>query len=227
MLPQISRCTSETEVAGKLNGLLQEKTPFGQSFPSIIASGINGTILHYTKNNDPLDTNELILLDFGARWQGMTADISRTVPLSGKFNPLQRLLYTLVLDTQTFVESQVKAGTKLADINQACWEYMNQELDLRFTQKGGKMNRPYTKAPHNVSHLIGLQVHDGDPFRDYKNIPLKAGTIISNEPGLYGHFEITLDGVFYSSYIGIRIEDDLWITDTGCINLSTDCPKLV
>ena len=86
------------------------------------------------------------------------------------------------------------------------------------------MKRHYDTQPHFVSHLLGRQTHDGDPFRDYKTRPLQVGWAISNEPGLYGAFEISIDGVHYEEVIGIRIEDDLIVTDDGCENL-TGCPK--
>ncbi len=226
-LPVIPTCKSETEVSGILAGEIQKRSYFGHSFPSIIASGKNATILHYTKNNDTFSPQELLLLDFGVRWQGMHADISRTVPISGKFNPLQRLLYTLVLDAQARVEKHAKPGVTLEELNTLCWTFINSELDSKIRSNGGQANLPYATQPHNVSHYIGLQVHDGDPFRLYKKTPLAPGMMISNEPGLYGHFSMTLENVLYTEWIGIRIEDDLWITASGCINLSRDCPKTI
>lgn len=226
-LRYIKTCQTETEVTGILNGHIQNRSPFGNSFPSIVASGLNATVLHYTKNNDPLVPDGLLLLDFGVRWHGMHADISRTVPVSGRFNPLQALLYTIVLEAQALFESQVKPGAILDDLNARCWEYINAQLQTRFIDQGGRMQLPYQKAPHNVSHLIGLQVHDGDPFRAYKKQPLKAGMMISNEPGIYGRFSIEIEGVQYNEALGIRIEDDLWVTHSGCLNLSRHIPKTI
>ena len=226
-LKKIKTCQSETEVAGFLNGQIQQRSYFGNSFPSIIASGLNATVLHYTKNNDPLVKDGLLLMDFGVRWQSMHADVSRTVPVSGKFNPLQSLLYTIVLEAQALFESMVQPGAILDDLNSQCWDYINAQLKQRFIDQGGTMKLAYAKAPHNISHLIGMQVHDGDPFRSYKKQPLKAGMMISNEPGIYGHFAIDINGIHYNESIGIRIEDDLWVTASGCLNLSHQCPKSI
>jgi len=226
-LTHLPQCLTENELAGCLNGAIQKQSYFGNSFTSIVASGTNATTLHYTKNNSPLIKGQLVLLDFGVRWHSMNADISRTVPISGPFNPLQTLLYTLVLDTQAWVEKHAKAGVTINELNKLCWTFLNEALEKRFVALGGKIKLDYSFSPHNVGHLLGLQVHDGDPFRDYRDTPLKADMVITNEPGLYGHFEITLEGEKFSETIGIRIEDNLLITQNGCKNLSTSCPKSI
>jgi len=92
---------------------------------------------------------------------------------------------------------------------------------------GGKMKLKYEKYPHGVSHLMGEQEHDGDPFGEYRKAKLKPGWLISNEPGIYGNFKITLKGKKYDEAIGIRIEDNLLITRKGCRNLSRGCPKTI
>ena len=85
----------------------------------------------------------------------------------------------------------------------------------------------YKDRPHGVSHLMGEQEHDGDPFRNYLSEPMREGWLISNEPGLYGSFSVRLDGRLFDEEIGIRIEDNLLITKTGCTNLSRSIPKTV
>jgi Xaa-Pro aminopeptidase len=225
LLPKIKHFSSETEASGFLTGLMHMSTPFGLSFPPIVASGPNSTVLHYQKNNDSFSKNELLLLDFGICWQNVTSDSSRTIPISGKFNPLQKLLYNLVLDAQKLVEQNVKAGVTINQLNAICWGYLNQELKTRFLDLGGQMKLKYQGQPHNVGHLIAHQVHDGDPSRLYREIPLLAGQLITNEPGLYGHFSITIDNIKYSEDIGIRIEDVLLVTPTGSENLNKTCPK--
>jgi len=89
------------------------------------------------------------------------------------------------------------------------------------------MKLRYKDRPHGVSHLMGEQEHDGDPFRNYLSEPMREGWLISNEPGLYGSFKIRLNGKLYDEEIGIRIEDNLLITKTGCKNLSSSIPKTV
>ena len=218
-------CSSETDVAGFLKGSIYKQCPLGQSFPAIIASEKNAAILHYKKNDAPLVKNSLLLLDFGCRLHNVVSDISRTIPVNGTFNPLQALLYTIVLDAQKEVESLVKVGCSIDDLNTRCWEFIESELNKKVTNQNGIMKRAYKTQPHNVGHLIGHCVHDGDPFRLYRNQPLKEGMIISNEPGIYGYFELEINGQLYQEHCGIRIEDNLLVQKNGCINLSSMIPK--
>lgn len=218
---------NETHVQGFIEGRMIMRSPYGLSFPSIVASGFNATTLHYVKNDDEFDKGELVLIDFGVRWMTMHADISRAVPSSGSFNPLQRILYEIVLDAQLRVEKKASVGIKINELNDLCWDSINHDLDKKFKAAGGKYKLKYEKRPHGVSHLIGEQEHDGDPFRNYANDPMKAGWMISNEPGLYGFFRFKHKGKTYDEEIGIRIEDNLLITGKGCQNLSKGIPKTV
>ncbi len=223
-MKEVSKLSSEQEVSGRLLGELSMRTSKGISFPAIVAGGKNAAILHYNKNDEPLDPNVLILIDCGLRYHSMPADISRTIPRNGRFNPLQRCVYNIVLRAQLKVEKKIKAGVTLQELNDICWGSIEADLETEIVSKGGTINRPYERAPHGVGHLIGLMVHDGDSQRNYKDDPLKPGMVISNEPGLYGEFALTIDGVTYTEHLGIRIEDDILVTETGSINL-TLCPK--
>jgi|GEM_PF-217809 len=216
---------TETELEARLQYGMLRRSPFGLAFPSIIAGGRNATVLHYLKNDEPLPKAGLVLMDFGARWGTMHADITRVFPLNGRFNPLQALIYGIVLDAAKLNERNAKAGATIRQLNEAVWAFVEQALKERFFDKGGKAVRAYNGKPHGVSHLMGEQEHDGDPHRIYQDHPLQPGWQISNEPGLYGHFSITLGGKRYAEWIGIRIEDDLLITRTGCRNLSSSIPK--
>lgn len=227
LLGQLKGLSNETMVRGILEGELLRRTSHGLSFPSIVAAGKNASVLHYEKADSPIRGNELLLLDFGLKWQGLHADVTRTVPVNGRFNPLQKLLYEIVLEAQAFHEKQTKPGARLKEMNERTWAWLEERLEKKFTDLGGKMKRPYEKAPHGVSHLIGLAIHDGDPFGDYKDEGLEPGWLISNEPGLYGFFEMEIGGKMYREDIGIRIEDDLLVTAKGCVNLSRGIPKMV
>lgn len=218
---------NECEIQGFLEGQMTMRSPYGLSFPSIIASGHNATVLHYLKNDDPFKKNEMVLMDFGVRWMTMHADISRTVPASGRYNPLQKLLYEIVLKAQLEVQKQARAGRTIQDLNRICWDTVNHYLETDFRSQGGKYKLKYEDRPHGVSHLIGEQEHDGDPFRNYAVQPMKPGWLISNEPGLYGEFKVRLNGKTYDQEIGIRIEDNILITEKGCRNLSQSIPKRV
>ena len=218
---------NEIQIQGFIEGQMIMHSPYGLSFPSIVASGANATTLHYMKNDDDFDKNELVLIDFGVRWMTMHADISRTIPASGRFNPLQRILYEIVLDAQLIVEKKARMGVKINELNDLCWNSINYGLNKKFKPSGGKYKLRYEKRPHGVSHLIGEQEHDGDPFRNYADEPMKAGWVISNEPGLYGSFKLKYNGKIYDGEIGIRIEDNLLITANGCRNLSRKIPKSI
>ncbi len=223
-LAGLSRCESEQGAAALLEYGVAKRSPFGTSFPSIVAGGRNAAVLHYTKNNEPLLPGTMVLTDFGVRWHAMHADVTRTAPINGHYSPLQRILIDVVLGAQMTVATMARPGASIADLNEACWAFIASELDRTIVKKGGAVRLPYEKAPHNVSHLLGHQVHDGDPSREYRTRPLVAGNIISNEPGIYGEIELTLGGIRYHETLGIRIEDDLIITPDGCDNVTT-CPK--
>jgi Xaa-Pro aminopeptidase len=215
----------ENELSAHLEWGMKKRSPAGLSFPNIVASGRNATILHYMKNDEPIAPGSLVLLDFGVRYGTMHADITRTVPHNGKYNPLQALIYGIVLDANKETAKNARPGETIRNLNKRTWEFLEAQLQARFFARGGKAMRSYLGQPHGVSHLMGEQEHDGDPHRLYQDYPLQVGWQISNEPGLYGHFQITLEGKKYSEWIGIRVEDDLLITKDGCRNLCAEVPK--
>jgi Xaa-Pro aminopeptidase len=167
----------------------------------------------------------MVLLDFGIQYGEINTDVSRTLPCSGRFNPLQSLLYRIVLDTQAFNQKNVRPGITIRQLNQSAWQYLEKRLASDFFALGGQARRPYEIQPHGISHLLGIQVHEGDPMRLYEDTPLKAGWIISNEPGIYGWFGISIGGRRFRERLGIRIEDDLLVTARGCVNLTASIPK--
>jgi Xaa-Pro aminopeptidase len=226
-LQNFNHFSNEYQVQGFIEGQMIIRSPYGLSFPSIIASGSNATVLHYMKNDDVFKKSELVLMDFGVRWLTMHADISRTIPASGKFNPLQKTLYNYVLKAQLLVEKKAKMGVTIQELNDFCWESINNDLKNDFAPMGGKCKLKYNNRPHGVSHLMGEQEHDGDPFREYISQPMEAGWLISNEPGIYGNFKLKHKGKTYDEEIGIRIEDNILITEKGCRNLSRSVPKTV
>lgn len=227
LLKKFSNFKNECQVQGFLEGEMLQNTPYGLSYPSIVASGVNATTLHYTKNDDDFSKNEMMLIDFGVRWMTMHADITRTFPVSGRFNPMQKILYEIVLKAQLAVEKSARAGVTMDELNVVCWDKVNQGLEKDFKAIGGECELQYKGRPHGVGHLMGEQEHDGDPFRNYLQQPMKPGWMISNEPGLYGEFRLRLNGKTYDEKIGIRIEDNLVMTRTGCLNLSRKIPKTV
>ena len=177
----------------------------GMAFPTIAGSGINGTMLHYETNREVCKENTLILLDLGARVDGYNADITRTYPVSGKFTERQKQFYDLVLKANREVAAMAKPGVTLQELNDCCKHVLAEGLiSLGLIEKEEEVSRYYM---HGVSHHLGIDVHDVTVPEKER---LEAGMIITDEPGLYIDEE----------EIGIRIEDDLLITESGCEVLS-------
>lgn len=182
----------------------------GYSFPTIAASGKNSTCLHYGNNDSKAEDGDLILFDLGASVNMYCADISRTFPISGKFTERQKELYNIVLKGQQLVFDNAKPGITTRELNNILVKYYEKELKkIGLIKDASEVSKYYY---HGVSHHIGLDCHD---LCEYG--PLKPGCIISNEPGLY----IEEEG------IGIRIEDDILITETGAEWLSPNIIKTV
>ena len=183
-----------------------------QSNVTIMASGRNATILHYPDPLGELKEEDLLLMDLGARNNYYNADISRTFPVSGKFEGVRKDLYSIVLEANKMIARKAKPGLTLRELNQMVIDFYGEVLVAR----GFLSSKDYVSDVyfHSVSHFIGLDTHDpyvpAEEGLSYRDVPLEPGAIISDEPGLY----------FADLGIGIRIEDDLLITEDGCENLS-------
>lgn len=181
------------------------------AFNTIIGSGKNGTVLHYVENNCEVQDETLVLLDLGAQYKLYNGDISRTFPVNGKFTERQKDVYNAVLRAQIAIEAAVKPGVMWRDINELAKKELAKGCkELGLIKDDSELSNYYF---HSFGHFLGLDTHDVGTY----NFPLKPGMILTNEPGLY----ISEEG------IGIRIEDDLLITEDGCINLSKDIIKEV
>ena len=183
-----------------------------RSFTTIAASGKNGVVLHYSTNNDTLKENELILFDLGVAKDRYCSDISRTFPISGKFSERQRMVYDIVLKAQQKVFEAAKPGVTTRQLNDVVIEHYQKELKRIGLIKEGTREEVLNYYWHGVSHSIGLDVHDVGVGRDE---PLPVGAVISNEPGLY----------IAEWNIGIRIEDDIHITENGAEWMSKEILK--
>lgn len=224
-LQNMNEFRTERDLALALNYGMQRRSDGDLAFPTIAACGKKACCLHYVKNDEALEQGKMVLLDFGVRSETQCSDISRTIPVSGKYTPLQKLLYNVVLAAQQFHENQVKPGECLKDLDAKVWDFLYNELQTQLSAVDGGFELLYDKRPHGVSHFIGEQVHEASLMGRMLDVKLQPGMLISNEPGVYGKFHATIDGVFYEEKIGIRIEDDLLVTETGCENLSTGIPK--
>ncbi|MDR1759688.1 MAG: aminopeptidase P N-terminal domain-containing protein [Fibrobacter sp.] len=227
ILPQVRHFKNERLLWLELDHLMLAQSDGDLAFPTIVAGGKNACCLHYVKKDEALREGELVLLDFGVRCKTLHSDISRTLPVSGKFNLLQKMIYEIVLRAMDLVQSLAAPGVKIQELNDKVWKYIESELDEKIKSRGGRYRLCYDLKPHGVSHLIGEQVHEGDPKRAYAEEGLKAGMLISNEPGVYGFFETEIDGNRFEEWVGIRVEDDLLITENGCENLSASIPKTI
>ena len=181
----------------------------GHAFQTICASGKNATILHYSANNCQAGEGELLLCDLGASYKYYNADISRTFPLNGKFSPRQRELYDIVLRANQMVLENACPGITTRDLNNMVLDFYAEELPKVGLLQDGKTVRDYYW--HGCSHHLGLETHD----QSLPEMPLEAGNVITDEPGLY----IEEEG------IGIRIEDDILITEDGAVCLSNNIMK--
>ena len=180
----------------------------GYAFDTIAASGKNSCCLHYSANQDIMHNGDLILFDLGSTYNYYCSDISRTFPVNGKFTPRQRQIYEIVLNGQKLMFKNMKPGITQRELNQILVKYFQVELKkIGLIKEDSEVSKYYF---HGVSHHMGLDCHD---LADYT--PLEAGAVISNEPGLY----------IPEENIGIRIEDDVLITEDGCINLSSEILK--
>ncbi len=170
-------------------------------FSTILAWGPNTTVLHYGQNNQPIQETGLVLIDTGAAWQHYSADVTRTIPVSGTFSPRERELYELVLKASDAAIQKVQVGADYYD-------------DVHMTAKGLLDDAGYGQYfIHGTGHFLGLDVHDAGNY----DLPLKAGVVITVEPGIY----IPEEG------IGIRIEDDILVTKDGPVLLSRHIPRTV
>lgn len=228
LLSQMKKIKNERQLALFLNYEMQKNGDGDLAFPTIAAGGANACCLHYVKNDEQLNNGDLVLLDFGIRYGTLHSDISRTIPVNGKFNPLQKMLYEIVLDSAAEYQKFVRPGVSLRDIGMIPWDFIMDALETRLVKGAkGKFKLLYDKRPHGVSHFIGEMIHEGDPGSRSLHVVLEPGMLISCEPGLYGEFEATINGKRYREKIGIRIEDDLLITEKGFKNISRNIPKTV
>ena len=203
---------NETEIEGAFDFGLMKQGCREHAFPTICAGGKRATTLHYGDNDHVVADGDLILVDLGGAAGHYCADISRTFPANGKFTDRQKEIYNTVLEAQRLVAEKVRPGMTFRDLNKIVTDYYETRLDDLGLRKNGKGVGDYYY--HGVSHSLGLDTHDVCTLNERV---LKAGMVITDEPGLY----IEEEG------IGIRIEDDLLITDNGAIFLSKAIPKTV
>ena len=166
---------------------------------------MNGTMLHYETNQETCKDGDLLLLDLGAKWQGYCSDITRTYPVNGTYTDRQKKVYNIVLKANRAVAKAAKPGMTLRELNDICKKVLAEGcIELGLIKEEKEIDKYYM---HGVSHHLGIDVHD---VTVASNSKLRPGAVITDEPGLYIDEWET----------GIRIEDDLLITEDGCEVLS-------
>lgn len=193
----------EYQAAATFTATLLEEGCEGHSYAPIFGSGPNSTTLHYSANNRRMDAGEVIVIDAAAECDEYASDITRTLPVGGKFTARQRELYNYVLGAQKAVLAAVKPGVEISSLSKIARDYLNQYKDADGTPMGKYL-------PHGVSHHVGLDVHDATAPG-----PLQAGMVITVEPGIY----------IPKENIGIRIEDTVLVTENGVELLSGTLPR--
>ncbi len=219
----------EYQLAAELHHSFAMQGASGPAYGTIVGGGHNACILHYTENSAALEDGDLVLIDAGAEFHGYAADITRTFPVNGRFSQAQAELYSLVLKAQERAFELLKPGNTLKQAADEVIRILTQglldlgllqgELDDNIAQ--GHYRRFYM---HGLSHWLGLDVHDVGAYQcDGKDRPLAPGMVLTVEPGLY----ISDDAEVPVQYrgMGIRIEDNVVITETGMRNLTEAMPR--
>ncbi len=201
------------------------------AYPSIVAGGANSCILHYTENSDKLIDGDLLLIDAGAEIDCYAADITRTLPVNGTYSAEQRAVYDIVLDAQVAAIAEVKSGHHWNQPHEAAVKRLAQGMiDLGLLEGGIEdviENKRYQRFyMHRTGHWLGMDVHDVGDYRvNNEERAFEPGMVLTIEPGLY----ISKDSNAPKKYqgIGIRIEDNLLVTESGHENLTITVPKKI
>jgi Xaa-Pro aminopeptidase len=209
----------EYEIAAVMTNVYFERGCERNAYAPIVGSGPNSVILHYAANHRRLDSGETVVADVGAECSDYATDVTRTIPAGGKFTPRQREIYEIVLGAQKAAIAAIRPGVRLRSdestsqqkpqqtLQQIAYDYINTHGHDLHGQPLGKY------FVHGLGHYVGLDVHDpGD-----STAPLKAGTVLTIEPGVY----------IPEENIGIRIEDIVVVTEDGCKVLSAALPRAI
>ncbi|MGN6294020.1 MAG: aminopeptidase P family protein [Chitinophagaceae bacterium] len=210
----------EYEIEAEIFHSFLSQRATGEAYGSIIASGDRARTLHYVSNNQECKDGELILMDFGAEYGGYCADLTRTVPVNGKFTKRQKEVYNACLHLHNYAKSLLKPGITLVDYTDKVGDEATKEFikiglltktDVKNEDPDNKAYRKYLY--HGISHHLGIDVHD----LGTRTQPLKQGMVLTVEPGIYIEEE----------QMGIRIENNVWVTKTGNKDLMKNIPITV
>ena len=221
---------NERQLEALIEFVAREQGAGRMGYECIVASGANATILHYIENNRQLREGDLLLIDAGAEYEYLTADLTRTFPVSGRFSPEQRALYEVVLAVQKSCIAMAKPGVTLQDLHEhAVGALVDALKGMGLLEGSGDeiiaaqtFKRFY---PHGTGHFLGMDVHDcGRSLLSGQPRPLQEGMVFTVEPGLYVQTYDEKAPVAFRG-LGVRIEDDIVLTATGCEVLTAAAPK--
>ena len=228
----------EYEVEAMLEAYFRKHGAAGSSYTSIIGGGGNATVLHYIDNKDRLQDGDLLLVDAGAEYKGYASDITRTFPINGKFTDAQRDIYDLVLKCQKSCVDMVRPGVRLEDLKTHSIEILTEGMVELGLLKGEPKKLIEEKKymqfyMHNLGHYLGIDVHDaGRYYFKGESRPAEAGMVMTIEPGLYispdtSRIPEGFNKDIPEKYlgIGVRIEDDVCVTENGARVLTHKVPK--
>ena len=217
LLQFIQPGVKEYEIEAEIYHSFLSQRATGVAYHSIIASGDNARTLHYTSNNNVCKDGELILMDFGAEYGGYCADLTRTVPVNGKFTKRQKEVYNACLHLHDYAKSILKPGISILNYTDKVGEEASKQfLKIGLISKSDLKNedadnRAYRKyLYHGISHHLGIDVHD----LGTRTAPITAGMVFTVEPGIY----------IKEEKMGVRIENNIWITKTGHQDLMKNMP---
>jgi Xaa-Pro aminopeptidase len=217
LLQFIQPGVKEYEIEAEIYHSFLSQRATGVAYHSIIASGDNARTLHYTSNNNVCKEGELILMDFGAEYGGYCADLTRTVPVNGKFTKRQKEVYNACLHLHDYAKSILKPGISILNYTDKVGEEASKQflkigllnkLDIKNEDAENRAYRKYLY--HGISHHLGLDVHD----LGTRTAPISAGMVFTVEPGIY----------IKEEKMGVRIENNFWITKTGNQDLMKNIP---
>lgn len=222
----------EYQLEAEITGYCMDQGARFQAYSPIVGAGVNGCILHYIENSAPMQDGDLVLIDAGCELDNYASDITRTFPVNGRFSERQKALYQLVLDTQLACIEAIRPGVAWNRIHDLSVEHLTRGLVRLGLLQGdpdtlieeGAYRRFYM---HRIGHWLGMDVHDVGSYKmDGEWRLLEPGMVMTVEPGLYiAPDDETVDPAWRG--IGIRIEDDVVVTDTGCEVLTAGVPKSI
>lgn len=234
-MAMVGRAKMEYEVHAEVEYTFRRRNADFWGYPSIVGCGANATTLHYVESQSPIRNGDLLLMDVGAEYEHYTADVTRTFPVNGKFTKEQAEIYRIVYDAQEAVGRATKPGAKFSDLSAIARDTIADGLlKLGLITKKEQVGIWFI---HGLGHWLGMNVHDVGRYGE----PLKAGMVFTNEPGIYIR-EDALDNLpdtpenkafiaavrsVFEKYknIGVRIEDDLLVTETGVEWMTKALPR--